>query len=437
MDLAILKGTRDYGPCEQMIRNQVISTLQHYFGLYGYQPLETPILNYFEILASKYAGGSEILKETYHLQDQGGRNLGMRYDLTVPFARYIGMNAAMPLPFKRYEIGKVFRNGPIKAGRMREFTQCDVDVCGSKSMSYDAELLVMAFQVFNQLGIQVRIEINNRKLLSGLIQMLNIPETQVSGVILSIDKLHKIGRDGVISEMNEKGIDGEPIGILLDLLAVSEGAEVESVLDRYREYQDRNEWIRNGLVELEELNRYLQAADMPKATVMLNPSLARGLEIYTGTVFEVFAVSGGITSSLAAGGRYDRIIGAFLNSSSDDAYPAVGICFGLDVIYAVLAEMNRETSAGSGIQVLIIPIQTPAESFKLLIRLRQAGIPSDMAPGDQKIKKSLSYANKTGIPFCLIIGEDEIARQVYTLRDMKQGQEHKQSWQELVSFLRP
>lgn len=437
MDLAILKGTRDYPPEEQVIRNHVVTMLQRYFRAYGYSPLETPILNYYEILASKYAGGSEILKETYHLMDQGGRKLGLRYDLTVPFARFIGMNSAMALPFKRYEIGKVFRNGPIKTGRMREFTQCDVDVCGSKSLSYDAELIVMAYQVFSELGIKIRIEVNNRKLLSGLIQMLDIPETQVSNVILTVDKLNKIGRDGVICELNEKSIGGKQVESLLDILESKGDPGFSVVQELYRHYESRNPGIQEGLAELDEFYRYLRVADLPEEWIVFNPSLARGLEIYTGMVFEVFAVSSTITSSLAAGGRYDRIIGSFLDSNPVDSYPAVGICFGLDVIYAVLAEQNRENLNASCIEILVIPIQTPIESFGLLTRIRQAGISADMAPREHKLKKSLTYANKAGIPFCLIVGEDELKNQIYTFRDMVKGQEHKLGWQDVLKFLRP
>ena len=190
------KGTMDYLPQEQKIRQNIVRGLQDVFEKYGYQPLETPILCHFEVLASKYAGGAEILKEVYKMNDQGDRELGLRYDLTVPFAKVVGMNSEMRMPFKRYEIGKVFRDGPVKAGRNREFTQCDVDVVGVSSMIAEAEYFAITIDIFEMLGLPVYISYNNRKLLSGLVEASSIDIADASSVILSIDKLEKIGEIG-------------------------------------------------------------------------------------------------------------------------------------------------------------------------------------------------------------------------------------------------
>lgn len=210
-----LKGTGDYMPQEQRIRQEIIRKLQDVFEKYGYQPVETPAICYFDVLASKYTGGAEILKEVYKLNDQGGRELGFRYDLTVPFARLVGMNPEIRMPFKKYEIGKVYRDGPVKRGRMREFIQCDVDMVGVKSLIAEAEFMMMAVEVYKMLGLDVYISYNNRKLLSGIIESVDIEQAYISKVILCIDKLEKIGSDGVESELLQLGITVSKIDKLL------------------------------------------------------------------------------------------------------------------------------------------------------------------------------------------------------------------------------
>lgn len=202
-----VKGTKDFMPQEQMLRNRIRRTLEEVFEAYGCKPLETPMLSSYELLASKYGGGAEILKEVYQLSDQGERELALRYDLTVPLAKVVGMNPEMRLPFKRYEIGKVFRDGPVKPGRFREFVQCDVDIVGSSSMLAEAELISMAFAAFERLDLDVYIEVNNRKLLSGILQELGVPEDRAGDVMLSLDKLEKIGIKGVLEDLRERGVE--------------------------------------------------------------------------------------------------------------------------------------------------------------------------------------------------------------------------------------
>lgn len=199
-ELRNLKGTCDFMPQEQRVRTEIIRNLQDAFERYGHQPLDTPIICYFDVLASKYAGGAEILKEVYKLRDHGGRELGLRYDLTVPFAKVVGMNPEIRMPFKRYEIGKVYRDGPVKTGRMREFMQCDVDMVGVKSVMAEAELMMMAVEVYKMLGLDIYISYNNRKLMLGIIELIGIELSSVSETILCIDKLEKIGRDDSSNE---------------------------------------------------------------------------------------------------------------------------------------------------------------------------------------------------------------------------------------------
>ena len=228
-ELRNLKGTSDFMPQEQRVRQEIIRRLQDVFERYGYQPLDTPIICYFDVLASKYAGGAEILKEVYRLKDQGCRELGLRYDLTVPFAKVVGMNPEIRMPFKRYEIGKVYRDGPVKTGRNREFMQCDVDMVGVKSVMAEAELMMMAVEIYKMLGLEIYISYNNRKLLSGIIESIGIEPSSVSEVILCIDKLEKIGRDGVESELLQLGLDKLEIDMLINYMKMQPDVLIENL----------------------------------------------------------------------------------------------------------------------------------------------------------------------------------------------------------------
>lgn len=408
------RGTMDYLPQEQKIRQDITRKLQDVFEKYGYQPLETPILSHFDLLASKYAGGAEILKEVYKLYDQGERELGLRYDLTVPFAKVVGMNPEMRMPFKRYEIGKVFRDGPVKTGRNREFTQCDVDVVGISSMIAEAEYFAITMEVFNMLGLSVYISYNNRKLLSGLVEASSIDGDKAGTVILSIDKLDKIGKEGVGKELEEKGINKDSIQKLFNYMEM----EPKELL-QYLSQNPINESIKEGLDELNELNSFIEAAQLSDH-VKLSPFLARGLEIYTGTIWEVFLKDGSITSSLGGGGRYDKIIGGFLES--DNEYPAVGMSFGLDVIYEAL-RLKGAAKYAAPAQIYFIPMGTEKECFILATELRQQGYKVDMEATGRKLKKALDYANKSNIPYVIIIGDNELKKGKVKIKDMEKGTE--------------
>lgn len=414
LKLMNVKGTKDFMPEEQQLRSNIRRTLEGIFERYGYKPLETPTLYYFDVLASKYAGGAEILKEVYKLNDQGSRELGLRYDLTVPFAKVIGMNPNIRMPFKRYEIGKVFRDGPVKAGRSREFIQCDVDVVGIESMLAEAEFIAMAFEAFEKLNLEVYIQYNNRKLLSGILSSLGIDDADSGSVILSIDKLEKIGQEGVARELVEKGFSED---IIENLFKVFNSPESRSI-DYFKE-NFSNSLATEGIAELEELNSYLKELDLINK-VRFTPTLARGLEIYTGTVFEIFLTDGSITSSVGGGGRYDNIIGGFLDNGNK--YPAVGISFGLDVIYTALS-MKQLNNIQSATQLYIIPLGTEGASLRLAQRLRLKGFSADIEMTGRKLKKSLDYVNKEGIPFVIILGEEEITTGIAKIKNMETGED--------------
>jgi histidyl-tRNA synthetase len=413
VEMRVVKGTKDYMPAEQSVREMIRSTLVDTFKLYNFGPLETPILEYYDILASKYAGGAEILKETYSLTDQANRKLGLRYDLTVPFSRVIAMNQNMRMPFKRWEIGKAFRNGPIKFGRYREFTQCDVDVVGIDSMAADAELISMATMVFKRLGIDVYLEVNNMKVLSGVLTQAGVEKENIKSAILTVDKLKKIGAAGVKEELISKGIKDIDFDMLFKVL--SEADKNEQAIERIRE-TITNKTCLDGLNEIEELFKYIRKFSV-NSEVKFIPSLARGLGFYTSTIFEVYAKDSKMTSSVAGGGRYDDIIKKFLNSEKN--YPAVGISFGLEAIYDTLMDLGKVTSRDMNlVKAYVIAINNIDYAIPIVAKLREAGITADVNYLNKKLKKELEYASDMKIPFVIIVGDREAKENVGTLRDM-------------------
>ncbi len=425
IDLKNLKGTRDYLPAEQQLRNKIKNTLENVFQRYGYRPLETPILCLFDILASKYGGGTEILKEVYRLKDQGNRELALRYDLTVPFTRVIGMNPNLRMPFKRYEIGKVFRDGPVKTGRLREFMQCDVDIVGVKSTLAEAELMAMAFDAFEQLGLDIFISYNNRKLLTGVLEDIGLSGNQVNEAVISLDKVEKIGEDGVREELAAKGIPREIIKKIFSIFR--EGRRP----DYYTAFSS-GPLVREGIAELNELEEYLAALNLLDK-IIFNPLLARGLEIYTGTVYEVFLSDKKISSSIGSGGRYDRIIGGFINNGEE--YPAAGISFGLDVIYTALSMENNDTWTEPAVDFLLIPLGTEKETLQIARDLRKKGLNVEVEMSRKRLKRSLDYANKERIPYVLILGENELQQEKIAFKDMQTGKEEKIPLAELEEII--
>lgn len=424
--LRSVKGTKDFMPQEQMIRNRIRRTLEGVFEAYGCKPLETPMIQYYELLASKYGGGEEILKEVYRLSDQGERELALRYDLTVPLAKVVGMNPEIRMPFKRYEIGKVFRDGPVKPGRFREFIQCDVDIVGTSSMLAEAELISMAFAAFQKLGLLVYIEVNNRKLLSGVLQELGVPEELAGDVMLSLDKLEKIGVEGIEEDLRERKVE-ESIVVAITSFLQTGALSLEQLTERFS-----SAVVQEGASELRQLLAYLREAEV-EGDVRFTPFLARGLGIYTGTVYEIFLQDRSITSSIGSGGRYDEIIGRFLGDGRE--YPAVGISFGLDVILTTLA-MRPAASEERAADVLVVPLGTEAASLALANQLRASGMKVELELTGKRLKKALDYANKEQIPFVAIYGKNEANNGNIVIRDMRRGAEQVMPLDKMQQWLK-
>ena len=409
MNLLNVKGSSDYLPKKQLLRNKIISILTKHFESYGYLPVETTTLCYYDLLASKYAGGAEILKEVYKLKDQGNRELGLRYDLTVPFSKIISMNLnkEIELPFRRYEIGKVYRDGPVKLGRDREFYQCDVDVCGISSLLAEVELLQMASICYKELSINIDIKWNNRKFLSGLIIESGIDNDIINNVILSVDKLAKIGEDGVRCELKEFNIDNDSLDKLFNYFKLS----IDD-LDSYFE-NSNNKLLNEGIKEVLELDNYIKELGLIECN--FTPYLARGLEIYTGTVWEVFDKDKRISSAIGGGGRYDKIITNFIDDGND--YPAVGMTFGLVPIYEILS-MDKNNNSDELYDLYIIPMDTELYSLKLASKLRQKGVRVIVEFNNKKVKKAFNWASRNNIPYVLVIGDNEINTGNIKIRDM-------------------
>lgn len=421
MNLQTAKGVQDFPPEEKILRNEIVDLLKKVFEKYGFLPLETPILERYETLAAKYGGGAEILKETFKLKDQGGRKLGLRFDLTVPLARFVGMNPNLRLPFKRYEIGQVFRDGPLKLGRRREFWQCDIDTIGSTLMLAEAEILAIADEVFKRLGIDFIIKINNRKLLNGILEEVGIKKKK-DEAILSVDKLEKIGEKEVKNELKKKGFRTKEIGGLLKLLKIKNLNLLKTKI--------KNKEGEEGIKELEELLDYLNILGLKN--IEFDPFLARGLAYYTGPVFEVFLRKGEITSAIAAGGRWDKMIGSFLGRGE---YPAVGIAFGLEPITEVLKK-KKGVGKRTLVKVLVIPIKMEKEALKVVKKLREADIPSDIDLVGRGVSKNLEYAASLGIPYVVFVGERELKEGKVKLRNMESGNESLLTEKELINKLK-
>ncbi len=421
MNYQNVKGTQDYLPEAEIVRRKVKRTLEDIFILYGCKPLETPILNYTSLLASKYGGGAEILEEMYTLSDRGERDLALRYDLTIPFAKVVAMNPKLKMPFKRYEIGKVFRDGPIKTGRFREFTQCDVDIVGVKSQIAEAELMVMALDAFKALELNITIQYNNRNLLVGMLKLFETPTEKINEVVLLLDKVEKVGIEAVSSELIEKGLFVKVADDIRQFVMNPDNR----TLDYFENLLTKNDEIEQGLEELKELREFLEVLGADEKCVF-NPFLARGLEIYTGTIYEIFLTNKAITSSIGSGGRYDNAIGGLMGSSQ--TFSTVGISFGLDVIYTAFEVTAKGSLDSSEIDYYIIPVNTLKESLLVAKQLRDQGKKIELEMTNKRLGKALERANKVNVNNVIIIGETEVKNNQIKIKNMFTGEERMQAF---------
>jgi len=413
-----VKGTTDYYGKEQTMRSRIRRMMRETFERYDYEEMDTAILNEMTLLTAKYSGGDEIVQEMYGLSDRGERRLGLRYDLTVPLAKVVALQPGLAMPLRRYEFGKVFRDGPVKRGRMREFMQCDVDVVGIRGPEAEAELMQLAADVYGMLGIDVVLRWNNRRFLSEWLQAAGVPSGSANAAMLAIDKLAKAGIDAVRAELLAKGIDKQAVeAVLADLHLPDDGNALGAVSFESFERLCGKYGI-GGLPGAEEVRalQSLLAAIGLDGRCRFDPSLTRGLSFYTGTVYEAFDASGDYASSLGGGGRYDAIIGQLAGSPSDAGSVAVGLSFGLEPIMELLqGRMEQPSSA----PVTVIPIgSATAAAMKAAAAVRSCGIRTRLSPAGRKLRKALASAAAGGTRFVILVGEEEVSTGTVKLKDM-------------------
>ena len=448
---SIPKGTRDYSPDIMVKRNYIFDTIKSVFKLYGYQPLETPAMENLSTLMGKY--GEEGDKLLFKILNSGDflaqvpenelleRNSirltnkisekGLRYDLTVPFARFVVQHQSeLTFPFKRYQIQPVWRADRPQKGRYREFYQCDVDVVGSDSLLHEVELIQMVDEVYRRLHINVRLLINNRKILAGIAETIGHPD-KLTDITVAIDKMDKIGGDAVNAELREKGIDETAIEKLQPILNL-QGSNNEK-LERLQGILQNSPTGLKGIEELTTVFNYLEGLSIG-TEVKLDLTLARGLSYYTGAIFEVKALDVQI-GSITGGGRYDDLTGIFgLKNMS-----GVGISFGADRIFDVMQQLNlfpEDNKATT--QILFVNFGAKEERYclPLMQQLRAAGINTEIYPEPAKMKKQMGYADKKGIPSVALVGETEMQENKIALKNMATGEQQNITLAQAVEILK-
>ncbi len=446
----IPKGTRDFNPQQVAKRNYIFNTIRKQFEIFGFQPIETPSFENSETLMGKYGeeGDRLIFKilnsgdylskvdEALYTEKNAAKltskisEKALRYDLTVPFARYVVQHQnEIEFPFKRYQMQPVWRADRPQKGRFREFYQCDADVVGSDSLWQDVAFVQLYDSVFSALKLEgVTIKINNRKILSGIAEVIGASD-QLIDFTVALDKLDKIGEVKVKEEMRNKGISETGIQKLQPLFSLS--GNFEAQIERLKPILSASAEGKKGIEELEFINNAISALGLKTAKLQLDVTLARGLNYYTGAIFEVSAPEGVTMGSIGGGGRYDDLTGIFgLKKVS-----GVGISFGLDRIYMVLDELELfpETITKTT-EVLFINFgdQEALFSLQAIKTLRENYIKAELYPDAAKMKKQMTYANKRKIPFVVLVGEEEIKNNEYTLKNMRSGEQNKLSLQALI-----
>uniref|UniRef100_A0A7C1FUE4 Histidine--tRNA ligase n=1 Tax=Thermomicrobium roseum TaxID=500 RepID=A0A7C1FUE4_THERO len=425
----VLRGMRDFTPRQMLLRQRVIDILRRVFERYGFDPIDTPLLEYYEVLSGKY--GEEGEKLLYRFVDHGGREVGLRYDLTVPLARYVAVHRSeLTLPFKRYHIGPVFRAERPQRGRYRQFWQCDVDVVGTRSMLADAEVLSVWIDALSALRVpNAVIHVNHRQLLEALARAAGVEPALALSVYRAIDKLAKIGEDGVREELIRAGVEPKAAERVLELIRVQ--GHPETVFDTVRHLLAEDAEAQRALDELAELFGYLAAYGAPEGSYILDLSLARGLDYYTGPVAEVIVREPAI-GSLGGAGRYDRLIGMFLG----EEIPATGASLGLERLVEVVDEYGLLPTPETVSEVLVVAVeeQQRSEILRVAQELRANGIDAEVYLGERvDLRRQLQYANRKGIPFAIIVGPDELAAGVVTLRNLVTGEQERVARNEIVA----
>ena len=427
-----LKGFRDYLPNQMIAREHLMETARRVYRSFGFSPIDTPTLEYSEILLGK--GGMESDKQLFRFTDQGGRDVAMRFDLTVPFARFSAQHIGeIGTPFKRYHLGAVWRAEKPQKGRYREFIQCDFDTIGTTSNASDVESMLVIHDLMEAIGFErFTIRVNNRMVLNGLLEQHGLLE-QSAGVLRSLDKLPKIGRENVIAEMVEAvGTTVEQAAAVLEMTELS-GSPMD-VLKRLDEMLVGNETGQQGVANLRELFAASSTVGIPADRVALDVSIARGLDYYTGTIYETFLGDLPGIGSVCSGGRYDNLAELFTKQK----LPGVGASLGLDRLLAAMEELKLVEEASTPAKVLVTQFEQTrlGEYLRIGRELRAAGIAAEVYPEARAMGKQLKYADRKGFRIAVIAGEDEFSQGLWQVKDLAGGDQSAVPQDQLTSHIR-
>jgi len=419
-DARTLSGFRDILPANASVKESMLSTIKEVFKSFGFVPIETPHLEYLDVLVGK--GSEEIQKELYKFRDHGGRDVALRFDQTVPLARFVVQNKhLLSSPFKRYAIGNVFRGERAQAGRYREFTQCDFDFIGTTSILSDMEIIQVINNALLALGIEnFTIRINNRKILNGLAEHFNVAD-KIEDILRIVDKIDKIGEEKVKTELLESAnIALEPIEEIIKFISIKQDGD--DFFEKVAHYKAYNAQMKEGIEELEQIFAILSTLDMKKENYQVDFSIARGLGYYTGTVYETVLDDLPSMGSVCSGGRYDNLTQSF---SKDKGMSGVGASIGIDRLMAALEKLELLKGRNTTADVLILNIDDRYLSniHTLAQDLRKSNVNAEVYPDTMKFKKQMKYANNQGHNFVIILGENEVNDGVVTLKNMESGEQ--------------
>ena len=428
-----LSGFMELLPQPQQQMERMMDILRRTYSLYGFTPLDTPVIEASEVLLAK--GGGETEKQIYRFQ-KGDADLALRFDLTVPLAKYVALHYNdLSFPFRRYQIGKVYRGERAQRGRFREFYQADIDIIGDGKLDItnEAEIPAIIYQTFTSLGLKrFQIRVNNRKILNGFYAMLGLTE-QSGDIMRTVDKLDKIGAEKVRTLLvDECGVSADSAGEILKFIAITGGNE--QVLAALESYRGRNEVFDEGLDQLNTVVKYLSAFGVPAENFAVDLTIARGLDYYTGTVYETTLLDHPEIGSVCSGGRYDNLAEYY----TDRQLPGVGISIGLTRLFYVLGEqglLNPDLPTAPA-DVLILPMTAElSPAVTLATRLRAAGIRTQLYTEQKKFKAKMSYADKLGVPYVVFLGDDEIAGNVVACKDMTSGEQTTLPFAEMLALI--
>ena len=427
-----LPGFMELSPADQIKFNEMKETIRRSYERFGFLPLDTPVIEYSEVLLAKAGGETE--KQIYRFT-KGETDLSLRFDLTVPLAKYVAeYYNDLSFPFKRYQIGKVYRGEKAQKGRYREFYQCDIDIIGDETLSIinDAQMPAVIYNTFKELGFDdFTICVNNRKILNGLFNSLGL-STNAADILRIVDKIEKIGKEAVISELANLGLENGKIERIIDFISIS--GNKDEKLQALSSFGIEDELFKEGADELLNVVKYIRSFGIPEEYFEIDLKIARGLDYYTGTVYETFLNQYKKLGSICSGGRYDNLAEYY----TDKKLPGVGISIGLTRLFYQLNEIGQIKVSREAISdVVIIPMDEEIDDcLKLATELRNVGINTDIYLDNAKIKKKMKYADKWKIPFAVIVGEEERQTKLYTLKNMQTGEQIKETIEEIINSIK-